>query len=276
MRRLVLIAILLLCINGCTKGMPAHGSAKSSAEQEIRAALCDMDKHDYASVQKRLEQVLQSDPKNTYAWKILLGSLAEQIKPGDKSPGNIARIRKLIEACQQSLNNPQFTSEEKGRIDKFLVSLYGRISEEEQHNELQRRAADANRTAKDRSALYTVLASQSWHCSFRITDMPSSKVASLSTGNRAVIVYKKPREQKDFDSAKTCVKRGLEEIESAIGLDPDNDSAWSYKANLLFEATTLAEMEGNYPQKAAYQKQSDEAMKLATELSAKQQAETEK
>ena len=111
--------------------MPAHGSVKSSAEQEIRAALCDLDKRDYASVQKRLEQVLQSDPKNTYAWKVLLGNLAEQIKPGDKSPGNIALIRKLIEACQQAMNNAQFTSAEKGRIDQFLVSLYGKISKEE-------------------------------------------------------------------------------------------------------------------------------------------------
>jgi len=249
---------------------------KSSAEQEMRAALCDMDKRDYASAQKRLERLLQSDPKNIYAEKLLLGSLAEQIKPGDKSPGNIALIRKAIEGYQQAMNNPQFTSEEKRRIDRFLVALYGKISKEEQRNELQRRAADSNRTAKDRSDLYTVLASQSWNCSFTITDMPANKGATVSAGNRATVFYKKPREQKDFDSAQACVKRGLGEIENAIRLDPDNESAWAYKTNLLLEASKLADMEGNPAQRTSYQKQSAEALQLARELGAKRQAEREK
>ena len=136
----VSLAMLLLCTNACAKSkQQAQHSPTSSTEQEIRAALCDMDKRDYASAQKKLERVLQSDPKNLYARKVLLGSLAEQIKPGDTSAENIALIRKAIEAYQQAMNNAQFTSEEKSRMDHYVVTLYGKISEEELLNEVQSR-----------------------------------------------------------------------------------------------------------------------------------------
>lgn len=250
-------------------------SLKNSGEQDIRAALCDLDQRAYVLAQQRLERLLKSDPKNVNAQKLLLASLAEQIKPGDKSPENIALIRKSILAYQEALNNPLFNAEEKGRIDRFLVSLYGRISREEQRKELQKRAADVTRTAKDRSSAYTILASESWSCSFSITDRPAVKVPILA-GNKATIVYRKPREQKDFDSAQACVKRGLEEVASALKLDPANDSAWSYKGNLLLEASKLAEMDGNVTQKVLYKKQSDEALKNAMDLNAQRQAESEK
>ena len=41
-----------------------------------------------------------------------------------------------------------------------------------------------------------------------------------------------------------CVKQGLAEAENAIKFDPNNESAWSYKTNLLLEASKLAEMDG--------------------------------
>jgi hypothetical protein len=61
--------------------------------------------------------------------------------------------------------------------------------------------------------------------------------------------------------------RGLEEAETAIKFDPNNESAWSYKTNLLLEAAKLAEMDGKADQKAQYQKQAEVAAKRATALS---------
>jgi hypothetical protein len=219
-----------------------------------------------------MERLLQSNPADLNARKVLLGILAAQIKPGDTSPENIALIRKAIDAYQEVLPNPQLNADEKGRIDKFLVHLYGRISRDEQRKELERRAVDPTRTAKDRSEVYTVLAAQSWDCSFMITELPESKLVS---GNSGTVTYKKPA-QKDFESAQACVKRGLDEVETALKLDPDNDSAWSYKTNLLLEAAKLAEMEGDSIHQAAYRKQSDEASKVATDLAAKRRAEDDK
>ena len=44
--------------------------------------------------------------------------------------------------------------------------------------------------------------------------------------------------------------RVQEEIENAVKLDPTSEPAWSYKTNLLLEASKLAEMEGKMDQKA--------------------------
>jgi hypothetical protein len=75
-----------------------------------------------------------------------------------------------------------------------------------------------------------------------------------------------------------CVKRGLEEVESALKFDPNSESGWSYKTNLLLEAAKLAEMDGKTDQKAELEKQRDAAQKRTTQLSEankKKQAEEE-
>jgi hypothetical protein len=272
MIRTAVITLISLCL--CLSTV-AQSSTKSTAEQEIRAAFCEIDQHAYDRAQQRMERLLQTDPANLNARKVLLGILAAQIKPGDTSPENIALIRKAIDAYQEVLPNPQLTADEKQRIDSFLMFLYGRISRGEQRKELERRAVDPTRTAKDRSSLYTVLAGQSWDCSFKITDLPEVKLMVVK-GNNATVIYKKPAAQKDFESAQACVKRGLDEAETALKLDPDNESAWSYKMNLLLEATKLAEMEGDSIHKAAYRKQSDEANKVFSDMAAKRRAEEEK
>src|SRR5262249_47663344 len=73
-----------------------------------------------------------------------------------------------------------------------------------------------------------------------------------------------------------CVGEGLDQANQAITLDPQNEAAWSYKANLLREGATLAGIEGNQTQKASYDNQYNEAQKQLEQVSAKQQAEREK
>jgi RecB family exonuclease len=114
-----------------------------------------------------------------------------------------------------------------------------------------------------------VLASKDWECSFQITELPGHKVTTVDpANNKATVSYRKPKEQKDFDQAQRCVKQGLAEAENAIKFDPNNESAWSYKTNLLLEASKLAEMEGQTEQKAQFQKDYEAALKRTTELSA--------
>ena len=87
--------------------------------------------------------------------------------------------------------------------------------------------------------------------------------------------HKKPSDQKEFDAAQSCVKRGLEEIENAIKLDPNSESAWSYKTNLLLEAKKLAEMDGKTDQAAELDKQRDVAQKRTMVLSEANQKKKE-
>ena len=60
--------------------------------------------------------------------------------------------------------------------------------------------------------------------------------------------------------------RGLEEAETAIKYDPNSESAWSYKTNLLLEAAKQADMNGEADKKTQYQNQADVAGKRAAAL----------
>jgi hypothetical protein len=138
------------------------------------------------------------------------------------------------------------------------------------------RATSESTEPQKRAEAYVVLASKDWDCSFKITEQPSTKITTIEQGsNRATVSYRKPKDQKEFDQAQMCVKQGLAEAESAIKFDPDNESAWSYKTNLLLEASKLAEMEGQAEQKAQYQKEYEAALKRTTELSVANQKRKE-
>ena len=248
-KSLVAATMLFLCVNAFAKcAYPPQDSMNSLAEQEVWAALCDIDKEDYTTAQQRVEKVLQSDPNNIYAQKLLPGILAEQIKLKDKSPENIAFIRKTIEAYQRVLRNLQLSAEERKRADQYVLSRYRLISEEERTNELVRRVSDANRPPIDRSEWYAVLATDSYSCAVGIT-------SQMEAPDRAGLA-----------KANACVKKGLEYANQAITLNANNFDGWSYKAQLLNQAAILAGSANNQRQKALYKTQSAAAEKRADVL----------
>jgi hypothetical protein len=63
-----------------------------------------------------------------------------------------------------------------------------------------------------------------------------------------------------------CVTRGLEEAETAIKMDPNSESAWSYKTNLLSEAAKIAKINGEADKAAQYEKQANVAQQRASAL----------
>ena len=254
----IVFVMLSVTLNACAQGANSKQSANGSAEPQIRAALCDLEKRDYATAQKRMEQVLQSDSKNIYAQKVLLGILTQQVKPGDQSPENVARVTKAIEGYKQALSNAQFTADEKRQMDSYLISLYRYLGEDRMTEELRRRATDSGRTAKQRAEVYSVLASRSWSCSYGITS------------------GKNTPDKSQMEKARQCVEAGLADVQHALDLDGANEAAWSYKASLLKEGATLAGFENNQALKTRYQAQASEAQKRSTELYASQQAENEK
>src|SRR5947199_1894536 len=248
MKRFSMSLLLILIFNiSCAKAVES-GNPTESSEPEIRAALCDLEKRDFVNAQKRLEAILKLEPDNIYAQKISLSILAGQIKSGDRSAENIALIKRAIEAYNQALKNSHFTHEDKQQIDRYVVSLYHQLGQEELNKELQRRASDSDRTAQERAEVYAVLAGNSWDCSYRITSP------------------KKVLEKSEIERAQACVVSGLDYANRAITLDPKNESAWSYKASLFREASTIAGLEGNQTETASYQKDSDEALKHAMQL----------
>jgi hypothetical protein len=67
----------------------------------------------------------------------------------------------------------------------------------------------------------------------------------------------------------------MEEAENAIKYDPNNESAWSYKTNLLLESAKLAEMDGKTEEKDKFTKMAQEAQTKTTQLSDENQKKKE-
>ena len=68
----------------------------------------------------------------------------------------------------------------------------------------------------------------------------------------------------------------MEYANKAVELDPNSDSAWSYKASLLVQKMRIAEMEDNDEAKEQLKNQANEAKEKFTQLAeAKRKAEEE-
>ena len=131
-------------------------------------------------------------------------------------------------------------------------------------------AADTSFSPEQRAEAYVVLASKAWYCSNAITDLPANK-ETIVKGNSDIVHYHRPADDADFLKAQQCAQNGLELVEMAIILAPDNLAAWSYKLNLLIERINLAEMDRRFSEKALFTKQLEEARKRTEELNAKDQ-----
>ncbi|HKB64244.1 MAG TPA: hypothetical protein VKC61_00200 [Pyrinomonadaceae bacterium] len=256
-RIVIALAILVVSTSGCS--LVNRIRAKNQLNEAARAY------HDghFEEAEQYSRKALELDPDSKTAPLFIARTIHAQYKPGVQAPENIAKANEAIQAYQLVLErNPK--SEE---AYKAIAYLYGATKETEKlRGWISARANDNSLPPEKRAEGFIVLASQDWDCSFKITELPSNHTTSLSATNKATLTYKKPQNPKDFDQAQACMKRGLEEVDNAIKLDPNSEPAWSYKTNLLIEAIRLAEMDGKTDQKAQLEKQRDEAQKRTTEL----------
>jgi hypothetical protein len=213
--------------------------------------------------EQHAKRALELDPNNMTARIFIARVIHQQYKPGVDSSDNIQRARDAI-AAYQSILEKDANNEE---AYKAISVLYAAIKDDAKLREwILKRANDSNMPPEKRAEAFAILAGKDWDCSYKVTELPDVKVTS-NEGGKPNVTYKKPTQQKDFDTIQKCVARGLEEAETAIKLDPNNESAWSYKTNLLLEAAKQAEMDGKADAKNQYQKQADVAGKRATALS---------
>jgi tetratricopeptide (TPR) repeat protein len=263
----IALAILVATSSGC--GVVNRIRAKNQLNEAARTYR----EGRFEEAEQHSRQAAELDPENKTAPMFIARTIHAQYRPGVQTPENVAKAQKAIEAYQAILaKNPQ--DEE---AYKAIAYLYGAIKDDAKLRQwISSRAASETTEPEKRAEAYIVLASKDWDCSFKITELPSVKTTTVDpTNNKATVSYKKPNDQKDFDTAQMCVKQGLAEAENAIKFNPNNESAWSYKTNLLLEASKLAEMEGKADVKAEYQKQYEAALKRTTELSAAAQKRKE-
>ena len=263
----MVLAILVAITSGC--GVVNRIRAKNQLNEAARAYR----EGKFPEAEQHSREAAALDPDNKTAPMFIARTIHAQYRPGVQSPENIAKAQQAIDAYQQILaKNPK--DEE---AYKAIAYLYGAVKEEDKLRQWIAARANSDATEPEKRAeAYVVLASKDWDCSFKITEQPSVKTTSVDpTNNRATVSYKKPKEQKDFDQAQMCVRQGLTEAENAIKFDSNNESAWSYKTNLLLEASKLAEMDNQTEQKAQYQKEYEAALKRTTELSVANQKRKE-
>ena len=261
------LAILVATSSGC--GVINRIRSKNQLNEAAKAY---REGH-FPEAEEHSRRAAELDPSNKTAPMFIARTIHAQYRPGVQSPENIAKAQEAIAAYQQLLaKNPQ--DEE---AYKAIAYLYEATKQDDKLRQwITARAASDSVAAEKRAEAYVVLASKDWDCSFKITELPTNKTTTIDpSNNKATVSYKKPKDQKDFDSAQMCVKQGLVEAESAIKYDPLNESAWSYKTNLLLEASKLAEMDGKADQKAQYQKDYEAALKRTTELSVANQKRKE-
>ena len=266
-RIVIVLTILVATSSGC--GVINRIRAKNQLNEAARAYR----EGKFPEAEQHSREAAALDPDNKTAPMFIARTIHAQYRPGVQAPENIAKAQQAIDAYQKILDkNPQ-----DDEAYKAIAYLYGAIKEDDKLRQwISQRAASDTTDAVKRAEAYVVLASKDWDCSFKITEQPGVKTTTIDQGtNKATVTYSKPKDQKEYNQAQMCVKQGLAEAENAIRFDPNNESAWSYKTNLLLEAAKLAEMDGQTEQKAQYQKDYEAALKRTTELSVANQKRKE-
>lgn len=250
------LALLGFSGGGCT--LVNKVRAKNELNESARAY---REGH-FEEAEQHAKRALYLDPNNPTAPIFVARVIHQQYKPGIDQPDNVAKAREAIEAYKRVLERDPKNDE----AYKAISVLYAAIKDEQHLREwISARANDSSMSNEKRAEAYAILAGKDWDCSYKITELPDVKV-TLTDGGNAKVTYKKPKEQKDFDNIQRCVARGLEEAETAIKFDPNNESAWSYKANLLLESAKFADMNGDPAKRAQFEKQADVAGKRAAAL----------
>ena len=207
---------------------------------------------------------------------------------------NTTKAEEAIQAYQKVLAK---NANDQGSF-KALASLLDTVGRKDESLQLiNSRAANNSVKPEYRAEAYTSLAARQYSCANEISDVEPVKKAVKKDG-KDVYQYTKPENPDDFAKLKTCADEGMKLIDQAIALEPADvqqmkgidtkglspqdidarleklkifSSAWSYKANLLYQKMRIAEMDGNTAEKDSFKAKGDEARAVFTGLN-----ETEK
>jgi len=247
--RICATAILVLFV---TAGAGCALVSKVRAKNELNEAAKSYKEGHFEDAELHARRALALDPTNKTAPIFIARIVHQQYKPGVDSPDNIQKARDAIDAYKIVLRNDPKNDE----AFKAISVLYAAIKDDKDLRDwIMARANDPNQPSEKRGEAYAILAGKDWDCSYRITELPDVKVIA----GEGKVNYQKPKDPKDFDMIQLCVTRGLQEAETAIKYDPNSESAWSYKTNLLKEAAKIEIMNGDTAKSAQYEKQAEVA-----------------
>jgi tetratricopeptide (TPR) repeat protein len=246
---------------------PSPSVAEAQVKRELDEAALAYREGKFADAQAHSERALLLDPQNKLAPYFVARTIHAQYKRGDARPENIAKAREAIVAYQKILDRWPADDE----AYKAVAYLYGVLKEDGLlYQWITQRAANVSLPNDKRAEAFMVLASKEWDCSFQITELPANKITTV-VGNQVRVRYQMPKDGAEFERARACANRGLQFADLATMVAPENESAWSYKTNILLELEKLAEMSGEVQLKFGIHRQYEEALKETTRLSTRPQ-----
>ncbi len=281
MKRFLTIALLILAADSLAVGQAAGRSAvqESKAEQELtpqqrlaREEIIEAARAykagRFSEAELHSRRALELDPNDRNAPFFIARSIHAQYKQGVDTPENFQIAERAIEAYKRILIK-DVNNDESFKAVAFLLGQLNRS--DEQIEWITQRAENQTVDPAKRSETYVYLANREWECSFQITERKENQETVERDGIMR-LVFKKPKNLNDFDRAKQCALRGMEMVERAIYLSPENGKAWGYKTNLLLELVKLSEMDGIVYDRDEYKRQADEAQKRTIEISERTKA----
>jgi len=180
--------------------------------------------------------------------------------------------------------------------DKAIAGLLENLQRTDEWKQwVTDRANDGSIDPEYRAEALTSLAAKQNTCANEVSDTPATK-KTVQRDGKEVYQYSKPENEADFQRMKACVEEGNRLIEQAVALENDTvknlasidpkaltdeqlrqnlnalkpfESARSYRASLLIQASRLAEMEGRNEDRDRLKTQSDQAKEAFTALSNK-------
>jgi TonB family protein len=252
MRRRVAAILLALAAAASTFGQTDPEAARREMNLGLRAYRSGR----FEEAERHFRRTLELDPTQKNVPLFIARALQQQYKPGVDTPENLAAGERAVAAYQEILRSDPANED----AYKAVVFLYGQLKQEDRVRELLlARANDFNAPGARRAEAFALLAGKSWSCSGEVTEQKENKTTA-ETPQGPVVTYKMPADPGEHIRARQCVNEGLQLVEQAVALDPNSENAWSVKANLLREASKLAEMEGDAAQKAEYFRQHEEAL----------------
>jgi tetratricopeptide (TPR) repeat protein len=244
---LLLITITILSVSGCSI------VNRVFARNELNDGAKAYKERKFAEAEKHFRKARDLDPDQMIAQRLLARSLHQQFLSNRTAASNLAKGEEATEIYKKILEQNPNDEETNRAVANLLEITKGQPAQTEW---MQKRANDERVAPENRADAFTSLASKQYNCANEITELTKQNVVK---DNKAIYVFKKPENPEEFDKARQCTQTGTELIDKAISLDPNDDSAWSYKASLLVQQARIAEMENNPTLKEQLMKQSDEA-----------------
>ncbi len=238
---------------------PELGSFESKTAQLFLARTIHSEFAINRDKQEKAGQAIDEYQKALKGFLIDLKEKREAVKSKPQDP----KVQKELEQ----------TEEQIGSIIAAVGSLYTNLNQEDKWLEWQTtQAANEALPNETRATAYVSLAAKKYSCANDITDVEAIKKTVKEDG-KDVFKFVKPESEGDFDKLKECVQKGTEYISKAVELNPESDSAWSYKASLIEQNRRVADMEGEDDKRTSLKAEFDKAKEQFKVLAEKREKE---